>query len=376
MRADYRQSATSVRRPPGGSKFDSGAASVDKSLSVVDSRRKEEKGVILIALLWILTALAVIALSFSRESFVEVAAARNTQSLEDAYFVARAGNNIAIYRLIQRRRIPPVRRAGIQGVQDSLDLGFVTGDLGGGAYRVDIQDESGKINLNTVPEQQLRALVEATGINKEDSDIITDSILDWRDADKMHHLNGAEDDYYEALNPPYKAKNGSFDTTEELLLVRGVTPTYFYGYPERAPDGSIVYKYGLSRCFTVYSNRNQISNRSQINVNFAPLPVLLSIPGMPPDAAQMIYDRRQKQPFSSTADITREIPINLGANTMPFLSTTQTGIYTLTAFAHAARSKARRVIRSVISLERTSQNTPYQTLYWNENVPDYESIQP
>ena len=36
-----------------------------------------ENGVILIALLWILTALSVIALSFSRETFVEVAAARN-----------------------------------------------------------------------------------------------------------------------------------------------------------------------------------------------------------------------------------------------------------------------------------------------------------
>ena len=71
-----------------------------------------------------------------------------------------------------------------------------------------------------------------------------------------HRLNGAKDDYYQSLNPPYKAKNGRFESVEELLLVRGVTRDYFYGHPEKAPDGSIFYRYGLSRCFTVYNVRS------------------------------------------------------------------------------------------------------------------------
>ena len=107
-------------------------------------------------------------------------------------------------------------------------------------------------------------------------------------------MNGAEDDYYQTLNPPYKSKNGRFDTVEELLLVKGITPTYFYGYPERTVDGSVIYRYGLSRYFTVYSNRNQI------NVNYAPLPVLLSVPGMPAEAATLIYERRLVKPFKNT----------------------------------------------------------------------------
>ena len=52
---------------------------------------KDDRGVILIALLWILVALSVIALSFSRESLVEVAVARNARDMGDAYYVARAG---------------------------------------------------------------------------------------------------------------------------------------------------------------------------------------------------------------------------------------------------------------------------------------------
>ena len=376
MIVDSRQSAVgSDPSIKGTSTINSEHPIIDSALTTDDYRLPTESGVILIALLWILTALSVIALSFSRESFVEVAAARNAQSLEDSYFIARAGIATTIYQLMQKQSLPVVRRAALQAVPDPIDLGIVTGTLGGGTYQVDIQDESGKINLNTVSEQQLRRLVEAVGISKEDGDIIVDSILDWRDADKMHHLNGAEDDYYQTLIPPYNAKDSKFDAIEELLLVRGVTPTYFYGYPERDSSGSVVYKYGLSRCLTVYTNANQI-NANQINVNFAPIPVLMSIPGISPEAAQIIYDRRRVKPFANTPEIMRELPMNLGASATTLLTTARTGIYTLSASAHAARSKAKRVIRTIINLDQGGEDVPYQTLYWNENVPDYEGIKP
>lgn len=333
---------------------------------------RQNEGVILIALLWILAALSVIALSLSRESFVEVAAARNTQSLEDSYFVARAGIASTIYQLIKKRFNPPIQRADLQSAPDPIDLGKVEGTICGGVCQVDIQDESGKINLRYAldQEEQIRTLVEVIGIPKEDADIITDSIMDWCDADLAHRLNGAEDDYYQTLNPPYKAKNGMIDTIEELLLIRGISPKYFYGYPEREPGGAVVYKYGLSRYFTVYSTA-----RRMINVNYAPLPVLLSIPKMPPQAAQMIYERRHVKPFKNVDEITRELPVNLEPAVRQYLSTDQTWIYTLTASAHRENSKVRRVIRTVIILD-PGEKTFYRTLYWNENVPDYESVTP
>jgi general secretion pathway protein K len=339
------------------------------SLTTDDGRLKTENGVILIALLWILTALSVIALSFSRETFVEVAAARNTQSLEDSYFVARAGIEATLYQLIQRRYSPAVRQLELQDTPDPLDLGIVTGMLGGSAYRVDIQDESGKIPVNTVSEEQLRNLAEAAGIGKPDSDIITDSILDWRDADSSPRPNGAEDDYYQTQNPPYKARNGRIDTIEELLLMRGMTTEYFYGRPEKDATGSIGYRYGLSRYLTVYSNT------PQVNVNFAPLRVLQSIPGMPPDAAKAIYERRRVKPFKNPQEISRDLGISLGAPTMQYLGVNMTPFYTLTASAHPANSKARRVIRCIVSLEPIA-NKLFRVLYWNENVPDYEGMTP
>jgi general secretion pathway protein K len=328
-----------------------------------------EKGVILIALLWILTALSVIALSFSKECFVEVAAARNTQSLETSYFAARAGISVALYQLLLKRQ-PLVQSAGSQDSVDSLDLGYTTGTFGGAEYRVDIQDESGKIYLNSVQEPQLRLLVEACGIPKPDSDIITDSIMDWRtSASAQPRANGAKDDYYQTLNPPYKCKSGNFDTNEELLLVRGVTPEYFYGHPERAQDGSIYYRYGLSRCLTAYT-----SGGNSININFAPLPVLLST-GLSPEAAQTIYDRRHVKPYKNLTELINELP-NLGAGVSLNMAPIQTspGPFTLIASAHATNSKARRVIRTVIKFAsvQSQRTTLYQTMYWNENIPDYE----
>jgi general secretion pathway protein K len=341
------------------------------ALRTADCRLQTENGVILIALLWILVALSVIALSFSRESFVEVAAARNTQSLEKAYFIARAGIVSTVYRLMQKRRFPSVQLGELQDTPDPLELGIVTGNFGGGSYRVEIQDESGKINVNTVSEEQLRLLIDACGIDKQDGDIIADSILDWRDRDALYRLNGAEDDYYQSLDPPYMAGNGRIETLEELLLIRGITPDYFYGYPARTPEGNVTYRYGLSRYFTVYSTRSQ----SRINVNYAHLPVLMSIPGMLPQAAQMIYKRRLEKPFRNIAEISREIPAALGANVLSKLSVEQTGIFTLTASAQAGNSKARRVIRTVVTLDR-SNSAAYKTLYWNENVHYYEGITP
>jgi len=320
-----------------------------------------ERGVILIALLWILVALSIIAMSFSREGFVEVAAARNSRDLTDSYYIARAGISMVLYQLLEKRLAMPVQGIDL-GPPDAIDLGEVQGTFGGGEFRVELQDESGKINLNFVAEEQMQALMAAIGIPKPEADVITGSLLDWRDVDTAHHVPGAEDDYYQALPRPYKAKNGRIDTVEELLLVRGVTREFFYGFREKAPDGTPYHKYGLYRYLTVYANSNRV------NVNFAELAVLLSIPGIDPRTAQMIYERRKTKPFKHLGELTQELAITLDATALPMLSTEATGVYTLTATARMAGSKAQRLIRAVVTMDQR-EPSHFRILYWNENVP-------
>jgi len=328
------------------------------------SNRETEQGVILIALLWIMIALSVIAISFARESFVEVSVARNTRDLAVAYYIARAGIDATVYQLWQKRSTPRVKQLELASGPDPIDLGLVSGEFADGVYQVEIQDESGKINLNYATEEQLRRLLAVVGILSPAADVIADSILDWRDVDDEPRPDGAEQFYYQALFPPYQTKNGRMDTVEELLLVKGITPDFYYGHKEQADDGTVVDLYGLSKYFTVYSRSNRI------NVNYAPLPVLLSVPGMPEEAAQAIFERRQAQPFASVEEITKQLTVPLSTTTMPYLSTAQTGVYRLTAAAHRKGSKVRRVIRTIISLDAREANR-YKVIYWNENVPNF-----
>jgi general secretion pathway protein K len=330
-----------------------------------------ESGVILIALLWILTALAVIALSFSKECRVEAVSAMNSRSMDTAYYAAQAGIANAIYQVKLKKQLTQVNQSTTQEAVDTIDLGYLTGSFGGAEYRVDIQDESGKINLNQVQEQQLRLLVEACGIPQPDSDIIADSILDWRTSPPsgQARANGAKDDYYLSLDLPYYCKGANFDTVEELLLVRGVTTDYFYGHPERDQNGDIVYAFGLSRCFTVYSPSGV--STANVNANSAPLPVLLST-GMSVDAALAIIAERRVQPFSDLPDLQSRVSSLSMAQGLSVGPVKNADILTLIAIAQAEGSNARRVIRTTINISPQDQNYQYQTLYWNENIPDYE----
>ena len=58
---------------------------------------------------------------------------------------------------------------------------------------------------------------------------IADAILDWLDEDEEPRPFGAEVEYYSTLPTPYVPKNGPVLSVEELLLVRGVTPTLLFG---------------------------------------------------------------------------------------------------------------------------------------------------
>jgi general secretion pathway protein K len=325
-------------------------------------RALADDGVVLIALLWILTILAVITLSFSRETFVEIAAARNERDLTDAYYIARAGIEAAVYQIYVKNYLTQMQPAAMQAQQaDAIDMGKVTGQFGDGEYVVDVQDELGKININYASEDQIKALLSATGIQSPDMDIIADSIVDWRDVDNIALPNGAENDYYQGLQPPYLARNGALVALEDLLLVRGVTQDYYLGHRVKTPDGQIIERFGISRYFTVYTNRNSI------NVNYAPLPVLMSIPGMPPELAQKIVERVRQSPFLSMDELSKEV--GQGPSVMAVLTTQRGTVFSLTAHAHRSESKTMRVIRAIVSMD-PREVTKHRILSWDENIPN------
>jgi type II secretory pathway component PulK len=137
-------------------------------------------------------------------------------------------------------------------------------------YRNGVLDEGGKINLNALmqldPSGQV--LHDMLMLLPNMTEEIANAILDWLDPDDDPRASGAESDYYSALNPPYRAKNGPLETLEELLYVRGVTPQLLFGNdlnrngildPEE-DDGSGVLDRGWSAYLTVYSREQNLAS--------------------------------------------------------------------------------------------------------------------
>lgn len=102
-----------------------------------------------------------------------------------------------------------------------------------GGFRYGLENESSRLNLNTVlmadssanPTGARNLLMTLPGMTES----IADAILDWIDSDDEPRELGAEGDYYSSLDPPYQPRNGPLGSLDELLLVREVTPALLYG---------------------------------------------------------------------------------------------------------------------------------------------------
>ena len=108
--------------------------------------------------------------------------------------------------------------------------------LGGGQFTYCITDEEGRINLNYQTDG--RSLQQAAGGHggraEPTGTTISDSLLDWKDANEEHRLNGAEsEDTYLKLPVPYRSKNGNLESVSELVQVKGVTPALLEGVEGR-----------------------------------------------------------------------------------------------------------------------------------------------
>lgn len=153
---------------------------------------------------------------------------------------------------------------------------------------VSISDESGKININKITDETRVSFIKALTTYKLSelvAETITDSILDWLDEDDLHHVNGAEKDFYATLPDPYEPKNGPFESIEELALVKGVTPQIF----DLLRDHLTTYGAG------------------KVNVNFASKEVLLSVPMMTEAIADTIIQLRKKKGDMKKLDTLKEI---------------------------------------------------------------------
>lgn len=304
-------------------------------------RFTDQKGIALIMVLWVLAILMTVALSFSYTTKTEILSTASYKDNIEKSMYAEAGIERAIAEIFYRRQ-----NLNIEGSDAwRIDGRQYEGEIGNGGYKIRIFNELGKIDINSAPEPILRNLFLNSGIPESYANIIVDSIMDWKDGDDLHRLHGAEDDYYQSLPSPYKAKNAPFDTIEELLLVKGVTKELLYGNGD---------KKGIIEFMTVSSKQ------PTININSAPKEVIMAVPGMTEDIADSIINMRQ----------TKEI-INIGefqilagdsyAQMSPYLNTIELQAYTIHSEGFKKGSMGSFRITATIFIEGSNK---YRYVYY------------
>jgi len=239
-----------------------------------------QRGIALLIVLWVMTILTVMVFSFTvmtrAENYGTLAFKEGTAKKYLAEAGIERGIMETIYQSVNRSQA-----LTLEGREAwRLDGTLYTSDTGQGSYAVRIFDESGKISLNGLTDSSgivLRNLLINQGVSPENAAIIVDSLLDWKDADDLHRLSGAESDYYLSLPRPYKARNASFETVEELILVRGITPDILYGTGKTK---------GIFPFLTAHRKTEPISILS------APREVLAALPGMDADTVERIITTR------------------------------------------------------------------------------------
>jgi len=255
-----------------------------------------------IAVLCMVVMLSVLLLIFNEESRANLSEVEDFRKSAQALNCARAGLNIAV---AAARNLP--------GTDSNRSLQSLFSSekpikLDQGECLISVSEESGKLNVNLLKEEngglnrtrteQLLKLIDT--LNQERSDDtqieydVVPGIIDWIDSDDevtslpfiKRKNQGVESDYYSRLDPPYRCRNASLETIDELLLVKGFSPEVF----------------GRLRGYlTVYG-------ADKVNVNSAPKQVLASLSEqMDATLAQVIVERRNQKPFESVSEL-RELP--------------------------------------------------------------------
>lgn len=307
-----------------------------------------QTGIALLMVLWVLTILMVIALSFSSMTRTETYSTLSFKEGAEKKFIAEAGIERAIMEIFYRKQNIDMKAILEESEVWKIDGTSYNGQIGEGNYSVRITDESGKVDINVITDANsdiLRNLFKNLEIPEDDVNIIVDSILDWKDPDDLLHLNGAEDDYYMSLPNPYKTKNANFDTLEELIMVRGITHDILYGKEEQK---------GIIDFLTINYGK------SQINVNAAPKEVLMAIPGMTPEIADAIINFRQDKEIKTIAEIQNILGANynLMAN---YITTTGSNTFTIDSIGYKENEKAGFGIRAGVIIQGENQ---YRYIYY------------
>jgi general secretion pathway protein K len=284
-----------------------------------------EQGFVIVAVLWLVAALAALATIFSiyLSNSARALAANDTALQAEA--LVSASVELAAYQL---------QRAG----EDQRPAqGSFHARLNGADLAVSFVSEAARIDLNTAPKELLAGLLTVLGANEDDARADADRIVGWR-TQATPETAGNEDALYRAAGRPYSPRQAPFAHANELGLVLGLSPALV----ERALPFVTVF-----------------SGASGVDVLTAPPEVIAALPGMTPLILKQFLNDRGTLPNDAAA-----IAAELGA---------------AKSNATAQKSQAYRMLIRIgfpngresvseVVITLRSKEEPYQVLSWQDDV--------
>jgi len=219
-----------------------------------------DEGFIVVAVLWILAALATLASVYAIYVANTVSAARVHDDRIQAQALVSAAVELTAYRLTAAdQETRPTRGAFRFG-------------MGGANVAVDFRSEAARIDLNDASKQLLAGLFAALGARAADAGYFADRIIGWRaNAGGGGQAAGNEASAYRTAGLSYTPRGAPFAHVGELWLVLGIPPQLV----ERALPYVTVF-----------------SGQPSINVlDAAPL-ALAALPGMTPELLNAVLTQR------------------------------------------------------------------------------------
>ena len=284
-----------------------------------------EDGFILVAVLWLLAGLAGLAAIYMTYALNSASASFLPAERLQAEAAIRSGVALAAYQVLAA---PEATRP---------THGAFEARLGPANLVVRYRSEAARIDLNAAPKALLAAVLGALGAPPDDADKGADRILGWRGSGDAQ-AKAQEAASYKAAGLAYGPRQGPFDSTLELGLVMGLSPT-------------LVAK--LLPLVTVYGAQSKIDV-----ANADPL-LLSALPGMTPDLMKKVLQARA-DPSLNPGDL-----MKLLAPANPFASVEPSKA--LRAFIQVDLARGRRAQAEVVFAIPDKGDEPYDILFWRDD---------
>jgi general secretion pathway protein K len=288
--------------------------------------RSSQQGFVLVAVLWLLAALAALATIFSVYLSNSARALALNDTAVQAQALVSAGVELAAYRL------------QLGGEDARPAQGSFRVRLNGAEISVSFVSEAARVDLNAAPKELLGGLLSALGANEDEAREGADRIIAWR-TKPAEETAGNEDALYQAAGRSYPPRQAPFAHVDELGLVLGLTPALV----ERALPFVTVF-----------------SGASGVDVLNAAPEVIAALPGMTPLILKQFLGDRATLPNDDAA-----IAAALGG---------------AKANATTQKSQAYRILirirfpngretASEIVIGLRKAEIPYRVLSWQDDVP-------